>query len=206
MLVVVVVNSVSFVMGHTMRFSCVKIVVMMVMMVMMMMLVWLPLRMFALRTHMMPTVTEHSVMVSAFVQQIAPTAIPHRHHLERYIMLYFSSLTSCCPSLTYTLEILQLASNFNSQSSSWSVKQSSLSPFRQLMLLTNHHQPQEGPEAPSSSSSSSFALVTAELSSVSQDKGVLTTNRTTVNVYPTSTSKILNRPNEMNAVGTRVPV
>jgi hypothetical protein len=39
MLVVVVVNSVSFVMGHTMRFSCVKIVVMMVMMVMMMMLV-----------------------------------------------------------------------------------------------------------------------------------------------------------------------
>jgi hypothetical protein len=39
MLVVVVVNSVSFVMGRTMRFSCVKIVVMMVMMVMMMMLV-----------------------------------------------------------------------------------------------------------------------------------------------------------------------
>jgi hypothetical protein len=39
MLVVVVVNSVSFVMGHMMRFSCVKIVVMMVMMVMMMMLV-----------------------------------------------------------------------------------------------------------------------------------------------------------------------
>jgi hypothetical protein len=31
-------------------------------------------------------------------------------------MLYFSSLTSC-PSLTYTLEILQLASNFNPQSS-----------------------------------------------------------------------------------------
>jgi hypothetical protein len=39
MLVVVVVNSVSFVMGHTMRSSCMKIVVMMVMMVMMMMLV-----------------------------------------------------------------------------------------------------------------------------------------------------------------------
>jgi hypothetical protein len=39
MLVVVVVNSVSFVMGQTMRSSCLKIMVMMVMMVLMMMLV-----------------------------------------------------------------------------------------------------------------------------------------------------------------------
>jgi hypothetical protein len=38
MLVVVVVNSVSFVLGNILRYSCVKIVVMMVMMVMVMMM------------------------------------------------------------------------------------------------------------------------------------------------------------------------